>query len=101
MVYSIAPRLTELLDNGRDGRILLADRDVNADDASALLIDDRVDRDRGLAGPTIANDQLALAAADRDHGVDRLDTSLEGLLHRLPDDDSRSLRSRLSGYAWR
>ena len=81
-------RLAELLDDGGDGRILLADRDVDADDAGSLLIDDRVDRDRGLAGSSVADDQLALAAADRDHGIDRLDSGLERLLDRLADDDA-------------
>ena len=81
--------LLEPLHHGGDGRALLADGDVDADDAGALLIDDRVDRDGGLAGAAVADDQLALAAADRDHRVDRLDAGLERLLHRLPDDDAR------------
>ena len=56
---------------------LLPDRDVDADDVAVLLVDDRVERDGGLAGLAVADDQLALAAADRDHGVDRLDAGLE------------------------
>ncbi len=55
------------------GRELLADGHVDADQALALLVDDRVDRDRGLAGLAVADDQLALAAADRDQRVDGLD----------------------------
>jgi hypothetical protein len=47
----------------RDRRELLADRHVDADEALALLVDDRVDRDGGLAGLAVADDQLALAAA--------------------------------------
>jgi hypothetical protein len=43
---------------------LLADRDVDALNAGALLVDDGVDRDRGLAGLAVTDDQLALAAAD-------------------------------------
>src|SRR5262249_46017372 len=54
-----------------------------ADHARALLIDDRVERDRGLAGLTVANDQLALTAPDRDHGVDGLDAGLQWLFDRL------------------
>ena len=63
----------------------------------AALVDDRVDRDRGLAGAAVADDQLALAAADR-HRVDRLDAGLERLLHRLALDHARRLeleRARL------
>ena len=47
------------------------------------LVDDRVDRDRGLAGLPVTDDQLALATADRRHRVDRLDAGLQRLLHRL------------------
>ena len=38
------------------GRELLADRDVDADEALALLVDDRVDRERGLARLAVADD---------------------------------------------
>ena len=55
------------------------------------LVEDRVDGDRRLAGAAVADDQLALAAADRDHRVDRLDAGLERLLHRLALDDARRL----------
>src|SRR5438552_2277997 len=72
----------------RDGRFLLTDRDVNADDAFPLLIDDRVDGYRRLAGLSIANDQLALASADRNHRVDRFQSGLQRLLHRLSIDDA-------------
>jgi hypothetical protein len=37
-------------------------------------------RRRGLAGLAVADDQLALAAADRDHRVDRLDAGLQRLV---------------------
>src|SRR5581483_7709532 len=57
-----------------DRALLLADRDVDAFDAGTALVDDRVHRQRGLAGLAIADDQLALAAADRDHRVHRLVT---------------------------
>ena len=80
-------RLAKPFDHGGDGGILLPNRDVDADDAGALLVDDRVDRDRGLAGSSVADDQLALSAADGDHGIDRLDTCLERLFDGLPDDD--------------
>src|SRR3712207_178890 len=49
----------------------------------SALVDDRVGDDGGLAGLPVADDQLALAAADRRHGVDRLDAGLQRLLHRL------------------
>ena len=74
----------------RDGRTLLADRDVDTDNARALLVDDGVQADRGLAGLAVTDDQLALAAADRDHGVDRLDAGLERHVYRRALDDARS-----------
>ena len=53
-----------------------------------LLVDDRVDRDGGLARLAVADDQLALAAADRHHRVDRLQPGLHRLLDRLAIDDA-------------
>ena len=79
----------ENLHDLRDRGLLLSDRVVDADDAEALLIDDRVDRDGGLARLPVADDQLALAAADRHHAVDRLEAGLQRLLDRRPIDDAR------------
>ncbi len=52
------------------------------------LIDDRIDRDCGLADPAVADDQLALAAPNLEHRVDRLDSGLQRLLDRLACDDA-------------
>ena len=71
-----------------DGRELLADGDVDADEALALLVDDRVDGDGRLAGLAVADDQLALAAPDRDQGVDGLDAGLDRRVDRLAGDDA-------------
>src|SRR3990172_9039031 len=83
--------LAELLDHLGDRRLLLADRHVDADDAGPLLVDDRVEGHGGLARLAVADDELALPAADRDHRVDRLDAGLERLLDRLAPDDPRGL----------
>ena len=58
-----------LADVGNRGG-LLADGDIDADHALAALIEDSVDGNGGLTGLTVADDELALAAADRHHGVD-------------------------------
>ena len=84
-------RVAQPLDHLRDRRALLPDRDVDADHVPAALVQDRVDRDRGLAGRAVADDQLALAAADRDHRVDRLEARLQRLLHGLALDHARRL----------
>ena len=54
----------------------------------ASLADDRVDRDRRFAGRAVANDQLALAATDRDHRVDRHDAGLDRLANAPSLDDA-------------
>ena len=64
-------------------------------DAAVALVDDRVDRHRGLAGLAVADDQLALAAADGNHAVDGLEAGLQRLAHRLAIDDAR--RDALDG----
>jgi hypothetical protein len=56
-----------------------------------LLVEDRVEHDGGLAGLAVADDELALAAADRDQGVDRLEARGHGLVHGLARDDARRL----------
>src|SRR5262249_41651893 len=72
----------ERLDDLRDRRALLTDDDIDAVELLFLrrvlivrfaLIEDGVDGDSGLAGLAVADDQFALAAADRDQRVDRLD----------------------------
>src|SRR5690606_6237813 len=79
----------ELAHDVRDRGGFLADRDVDALNARALLVDDGVDGERGLAGLAVTNDELALAAADRHHGVDRLVTGLHRLVDRLARDNAR------------
>ena len=86
MVYSMAPSSSQGLHHLRHRRTLLPDGDIDANHVAALLIDDGVERDGGLAGLPVADDQLALAAADRNHGVDGLDAGLHRLFHRLPVD---------------
>src|SRR5690606_24106638 len=49
-----------------------------------------------LAGLAVADDQLALPAADRNHRVDRLDAGLQRLVHRLAADDARRLHLDLA-----
>ena len=83
--------LFEHLDELRDGRALLADGDIDAIElgvlvvavVEGLLVEDRVERDRGLAGLAVADDQLALAAADRDQRVDRLEAGRHRLVHAI------------------
>src|SRR5208337_2137712 len=71
----------------RDRRALLADGAVDTDQVAALAVDNGVERDRGLAGLAVANDELALATADGDHRVDGFQPSGHGLFHGLAVDN--------------
>ena len=97
-VFQRAVLLEHLHELG-DGGALLADGDIDAVELLALvralvdrlLVQDRVERDGGLAGLAVADDQLALAAADRDQRVDRLEAGRHRLVHRLARDDAGRL----------
>src|SRR6185312_15391064 len=87
------------LDDLRHGRALLADRDIDAIELAllvargvdGLLIEEGVDGDGRLAGLAVADDQLALAAADRHQRVDRLQAGLHRLMHRAAWNDAGRL----------
>ena len=81
--------LFELAHHVGDGRLLLADGDVHALNAGRLLIDDGVDGHGGLAGLAVTDDQFALTAADRHHGVDGLVAGLYRLADALAIDNAR------------
>ena len=99
MEYSHRAVFLERLHQLRHGGALLSDRDIDAVEllrfigpgVDRLLVDDGVDDHRGLAGLAVADDQLALAAADRDQCVDRLQAGLHRLVHRLARDDAGRL----------
>ena len=82
-----------------DGGALLADGHVDAADLLlritgfpiTLLVDDRIDCDSGLTGLAVANDELALATADRRHCVDGLQTGGHWLVNRMTMHNVRCL----------
>src|SRR5690606_27960445 len=89
----------ENLDELGNSRTLLADGDVDAVQlvlvravvVDRLLVQEGVEDDGGLAGLTVTDDQLALAAAHRDQGVDGLEARRHRLVNRLARDDARRL----------
>ena len=91
--------LLQRLDDLGDGRALLTDGDIDAEEfcfvvragVDLLLVQDGVDGHGGLAGLAVADDQLALAAADRHQGVDDLEAGLHRFVHRLAGDDAGRL----------
>jgi len=100
------PRLFERIDRPGDGGILLADSHIHRVDRTEAflegavgvavlvvdlgLIDDRIDRDGGLSGLTVTNDQFTLAATNRNHRIDGHDPGLQRLIDRFARDDARS-----------
>ena len=74
----------------RDRRALLPDGAVDADQVVLGVVDDGVEQDGGFAGLAVADDQLALAAANGNHGVDGLEAGGHGLAHGLAVDDAGS-----------
>src|SRR5262249_47363157 len=91
--------LFQHLDELRHRGALLADRDIDAIEldllvarcVQRLLVQNRVERDRGFARLSVANDQLALAATDGDERVNRLQTGRHRLAHRFARNDAGRL----------
>lgn len=91
--------LLESLDELSDGRTLLADSNVDTVKllglvvavVPPLLVEDGVERNSGLAGLTITNDQLTLATANGNHGVDGLETGLYRLVDGVAGKNAGSL----------
>jgi hypothetical protein len=91
--------LLEGLDKLGNGGPLLSDGDVDAVKLLLLvgaivptaLVQHGVESHSGLSGLAITNDQLTLTTSDGHHGVDRLETSLDGLLDGLTGQNTGSL----------
>ena len=60
-----------------DGGRTLADRAIDAQHILVALVQNGVDRDGGLAGLPVAEDQFTLAAADRNQRIDDDDAGLQ------------------------
>ena len=75
--------LLQIACHAGNGRSLLADGHIDAQHASVFLVQDGVRGDGGLAGLTVADDQLTLAAADGEHGIDGEDAGVERGIHAL------------------
>src|SRR5207302_4857956 len=68
----------------RYGRALLSDCHVDADEVLSALVDDRIQRYRRFASLSVTDDQLALPAANRHHGINRFDARLYRFLDWSP-----------------
>ena len=76
------------LDHRRNGGALLADGAVDADQIVLGVVDDGVQQHGRLARLAVADNQLALAAANGNHRVDGLESGGHRLAHRLAVDDA-------------
>jgi hypothetical protein len=92
--------LLQSLNELGDGRTLLTNGDVDTVQLLALvargvvptlLVENGVEGNSGLTGLTVTNDQLTLTTANGHHGVDTLQTSLDGLVDGTTGKDTRSL----------
>lgn len=91
--------LLKCLDELSDSGALLADGDVDAVKLLGLvgalvpttLVKHGIESNGSLSGLAITNDQLTLTTANGNHGVDRLETSLHGLLDGLTGKDTGGL----------
>lgn len=88
------------LDKLGDGGSLLADGDVDTVEllglvvgaVPSLLVEDGIQGNGGLSGLTVTDDQLTLSTADGNHGVDRLETGLYGLVDGLAGQNAGGLK---------
>ena len=67
----------------------MPDGAVDANQITAALVQNRVNDDGGFSELAVADDQLALTAADGNHRVNGFDAGLNGLAHRLARNDAR------------
>ncbi len=82
-----------------NSRTLLADSDIDAIKlffvwavvVDWLLVKEGIENDRGLAGLTVTDDQLALTTANRDQSVNSLEAGRHWLVNRLTRNDARCL----------
>lgn len=87
------------LDELSNGGTLLTDSNVDTVELLALvgsvvptlLVQHGIKGDSGLTSLTVTNDQLTLTTANRNHGVDTLQTSLDGLVDGTTGQDTRGL----------
>jgi hypothetical protein len=91
--------LLKSLDKLGNGGSLLTDGDVDAVKllglvlavVPPLLVEHGVESDGSLTSLTVTNDQLTLTTADGNHGVDRLKTSLYGLVDGVTGENTGGL----------
>ena len=72
-----------------DCRFLLTAGDVNTVDVGIFLGQNRINRASCFADLAVTDDQLALAASHRGHGINGLQTGITRFVHTLSGDNTR------------
>ena len=88
----------EILDQRCHGRALLTDGNVNADAVLALLVQNGIDTDSGFTGTTVTDDKFTLTTADRNHGVDTFETSLQRYIDWLSVSNARCFNFNVAEF---
>jgi hypothetical protein len=91
--------LLQSLDKLGNSGTLLTDGDVDAVEllglvvavVPTLLVEHGIEGDGSLASLTITDNQLTLTTADGNHGIDSLETGLDGLVDGAAGQNARSL----------
>ena len=98
--------LAHRLDDLRNRRLFLTNRDVDAIHIGIFLIDNRIDGNGCFPRFAVADDELALTATNRNEGIERFETRLkrfiDGLTRNNPgrlDIDGARLRARYRTHA--
>ena len=73
-----------------NGRSFLSDGNIDTDHILTFLVDDRIGCDGCFTCLSVADDQLSLSTADREHGINGKDSCFQRYSYRLTVDDSRS-----------
>ena len=68
----------------------MANGAIDTNQIATLVVDDGIDRDGGLSGLAVTDDQLALTTADGNHAIDRLESGGHRLTHGLALNHARS-----------
>src|SRR3989338_7689744 len=80
----------QAVNEARNGAHLLANRDINTNDAAlcTVLVNNSIDRDRGLTCLPIANNEFPLTAPNWNHRINGFKTSQEGLINGLASNNT-------------
>ena len=78
--------------------VFLADGYVNTNNVLTLLVQNGIDTDSGFTGTTVTDDKFTLTTADRNHGVDTFETSLQRYIDWLSVSNARCFNFNVAEF---